>query len=117
MTNYTAPLPPLLEAAARAMYVSQHWSASITEPDQELKPKAHYNALAGAHWDSGHAGYSRYATYRSLAEVAGPVIVAAAKASALRSAANDPAMRLSGHSGVSVRKLHTRANTLEKATS
>lgn len=69
-TNYTAPLAPSLEAVARALYVSENWSASITEPDQERKPKAHYNALAEAHWDSGFAGYSRYATYRSLAEVA-----------------------------------------------
>lgn len=48
---------------------------------------------------------------------AAPTLIAASQARALRSAANDPAMRLSGHSGVSVRKLHARANDLEKTTS
>ncbi len=67
-------------------------------------------------WRWGEIKEETREVFRSKAkaalQAAAPLIILTAKASALRSAANDPAMRLSGHSGVSVRKLHTRANTL-----
>lgn len=62
---------------ARALYIEDHASDTITERDDNLKPREEYERRAGVRWDSGIAGSSHYQQYPRRARA----VIAALEAS------------------------------------
>ena len=76
----------------------------ITIPDAAVEAAAH--AYFHSYYERGSSSIQ---AHRAAVEAAAPHIAA----QALRDAADDPPLRLSGHSGISITRLRDRADRIE----